>query len=317
MPDPASTNAPADAVHARALGVLALELTPGHAPKVDALPPSQAGELAHLVGRDLAGLVEGAHALDLVLAGAHFDPAEVLRPGWPLHRRLRELHQSAPRGDEGARVFAFGADPEGAVPQPLQAERDLAGGALRVLPFLLAEPAATPRTTGDHAAFAGAVDAMEQVLLDRGMVQPGTALLAQEAFGARIEHARYLTVHDLAAMTALQYRNQGLEGLWSVVEAALLRPDAALGFDAPPEPLLRYAEGEARIAMLPPGAWRHRHDPRGAHDEQQLERHHELYQARQRQYAAILGAHGIPVSWDYTSDYGTTDSASKREDADA
>ncbi|MGB3393777.1 MAG: hypothetical protein WBA56_10160, partial [Stenotrophomonas sp.] len=74
-----------------ALGVMALELAGGEQPQAAALSSELAGELATLVGRDLAKLVPQASGLDLVLAAAHFDPAEVLRPGWPLHRRLEEL----------------------------------------------------------------------------------------------------------------------------------------------------------------------------------------------------------------------------------
>jgi hypothetical protein len=38
------------------------------------------------------------------------------------------------------------------------------------------------------------------VLLETGMAEARTALAAQQAFGVAIEHARYLTLHDLAAM---------------------------------------------------------------------------------------------------------------------
>lgn len=282
----------------QALGVLAIELTAGGAPPRPALPQAQAGELAACVARDLANLVPAVRNLDLLLAAAHFDPAEALRPGWPLHRRLLELGAAAPGASGTTRVIAFGAGAQGAVPLPLAADDALQGGALRVLPFAL---------RGEPAVLEDAGTALEACLLDTGMARADTALLAQEAFGARIEHARYLTLRDLAAMTALQYRNRGLDGLWSVVEAALLRPDAELGFDAPPEPLLRYAEGEVRIALLSPDAWRRRHEPHGAGnagvlDEARLERLYDLFQARQRQYAAVLRAHGIDVTFAHCRD---------------
>jgi hypothetical protein len=273
-----------------AMGVLALELAPDGDIARDALPQEAAGRLAALVGRDIAALVEGADALELVFAAAHFDPAEALRPGWALHRRLAELHARAPRG-EGARIVAFGSDAEGALPQPLRAEEALRGGRLRVLPFLLAAPRTRAGDAGDAVAEVAA--RMEAELLDRGMAQADTALLAQEAFAARIEHARYLTAHDLAAMTALQYRNQGLEALWGVIEAALLGREEAM-VDAPPEPLLRYAEGEARIALFSPDAWRARHGGDEA-DAERLARRYALFEARQRQYAEVLRAHGIEV----------------------
>lgn len=127
-------------------GALALELVPGSQPGRAALRQTEAGALAERVGRDLATLAgdiatRDLAALDLVFAGAHYDPAEMLRPGWPLHRRLEELHARAPQA-AGPRVIAFGADAEGVVPLPLRAELELHGGPLRVVPFLLVGPAA-------------------------------------------------------------------------------------------------------------------------------------------------------------------------------
>jgi hypothetical protein len=267
-------------------GVLALELAPGSQIARDALQQAEAGTLAGLLGRDLGALVEGVRDLDLVLAAAHFDPAEVLRPGWPLHRRLHELRQRAPQADQGPRIIAFGADAEGRLPQPLVCEDELRGGQLRVLPFLFVGEAAAAQTVAER---------MEEVLLDLGMVKADTALHAQEALGARIEHARYLTVHDLAAMTALQYRNQGLEPLWGVIQTALLQPGDTAQLDQLPEPLLRYADGEARIALFAPDAWRKRHAALVGDAPEKLAHLHALYEARQRQYAAVLRAHGIDV----------------------
>src|SRR3546814_4530153 len=86
--------------------------------------------------------------------------------------------------------------------------------------------------------------------MERGMAGADTALLAQEAFGLQVEHARYLTLHDLCALMAMQYDHAGLAPLWPVLETALLSPDREAWLDAPPEPLLRYADREARIALL-------------------------------------------------------------------
>ncbi|HRN62960.1 MAG TPA: hypothetical protein PLF73_10915, partial [Luteimonas sp.] len=93
-------------------GLLALELSPGSGIARDALAPDEAARLATLLGRDLAARVPAAAALELCLAAAHFDPAEALRPGWPLHRRLKELQARAPGRDAGARIIAFGAHPD-------------------------------------------------------------------------------------------------------------------------------------------------------------------------------------------------------------
>src|SRR5690606_22195037 len=97
--------------------------------------------------------------------------------------------------------------------------------------------------------------ALEDQLLPQGMAGADTALLAQDGFQARIEHARYLSAHDLAAMMAMQYENQGLTPLWNLVEAALLSPATVEWLDQGPEPLLRLERGEARMALFDPAGW--------------------------------------------------------------
>lgn len=271
-------------------GVIALELRDGDPPTQLALQADAAGELATQLGRDLAKLVPAAGACDLALFAAHFDPAEALRPGWPLHRRITELLQRAPGQavagqDWRPRIVGFGADASGEVPQPLRCDTDLLGGGLRVLPFVLRGQAATQ-----------AGEALEDLLLDRGMAAADAALALQEGLGARIEHVRYLSLHDLLAMSAMQYANVGLEPLWTLLETALLEADAEAWLDAGQEPLARYADGEVRIALFDPCAWRSR-NAAGVEDEAKLERGFEMFQARQRQFAAVLEAHHVPVQF--------------------
>ena len=270
-------------------GVIALELVPGATIGRAALDPAAAGALAARLGHDLALLVPGIDALDLTFGAAHFDAAEALRPGWPLHRRLEELRARAPGRDRGARVIALGADASGDIPQPLQADPMLAGGALRVLPFLL--------SGNDASEVARVGDAVEELLVDRGMARAETALLAQDAFGTQVEHMRYLTLHDLLAMTALQYGHMGLDPLWPLLESALLAPDETAWLDAPPEPLVRVAGGEAHIALFTPEAWRERHAATDT-DVARIDRAMRHFEARQRQFAAVLEAHGVPVTFD-------------------
>lgn len=276
-------------------GVIALELSDGEQPTHAALRADRAGALATQLGRDLAKLVASVGECDLALFAAHFDPAEVLRPGWPLHRRVRELLERAPGQARDSRIVGFGADASGAIPMPLQSDAALAGGGLRVLPFVL---------RGDAAAMAGAQ--LEELLLDRGMAAADTALALQEGFGARIEHVRYLSLHDLAAMIAMQYANVGLQPLWTLLETALLEPQAEAWLGAGQEPLARYAEGEVRIALFDPCAWRTRYAPNGD-DEAKLERGFAMFQARQRQFAAVLDAHGVPVQFVHCADGSDTD----------
>ncbi|MGN6512815.1 MAG: hypothetical protein ACTHKZ_04480 [Lysobacteraceae bacterium] len=269
------------------LGALALELTPGSAADRLALGQDDAGALAGLIARDLATFEPEAAALELALVGAHYDVVEVLRPGWPLHEQLAQLAARAPRGGEGGRVIAFGAHAD-ALREALAPSPEHVGGPLRVLPFVL--------RADDDALAARVGERLERDLVEHGMAGAATALEAQSLFGLRVEHARYLTVHDLAAMMAMQYEHAGLAPLWPLLEAALLAPTEEEWVDAPPEPLVHFAGGEARIALFSPAAWQARYAP-DVRDGERLERGFAHFQARQRQFAALLGAHGVPVNF--------------------
>ncbi len=279
-----ASNMPASSL--QVLGALALELKPGSQPARDTLAQRDAGALAQLLAHDLAVFAPEAATLQLVMVGAHYDAVELLRPGWPLHRELDQLAARAP-GASQSRVIAFGAH-DGQLPGGLAPSPDFSGGPLRLLPFVLG---------GDAGVVARVGDAFERDLMERGMAGAETALAAQELFGLQVEHARYVTVHDLAALMAMQYEHAGLAPLWPVIEAALLAPGHEEWLDALPEPLVHYADGEARIALFTPHAWRARHASGTDIECDKLERQFEMFQARQRQFAAVLGAHGIAMTF--------------------
>ena len=269
------------------LGALALELSPGSAVAHDALAQADADRLEALVATDLARFDPEAARLDLALVAAHYDPVELLRSGWPLHRQLAQLAARAPRdglAGAGGRVIAFGTH-DGRLPGELPPSADYAGGPLRLLPFVL---------DGDPAVVATVRAGFERDLVETGMAAAGTALLAQELFGVKVEHARYLTLHDLLAMTAMQYEHAGLAPLWPLLEAALLAPGSEAWLEAAHEPLLHLCDGEARIALFSPSAWHARYAAQ-EQDQARLRRGFERFQMRQRQFAAVLEAHGVPV----------------------
>ena len=321
LPMSSASTPPAPSAAMHVLGALALELR-GDAPVTRAaLAQVDAGALATLIARDLARFAPEAASLELVTVGAHYDPVEVLRPGWPLHRELDELAARAPRahppspgpeapapgvrqareGIDAGHIIAFGAH-DGRLPGALAPSPDFIGGPLRLVPFVLGAPPENRRSAvGDAGAVARVGDAFERELLERGMAGADTALAAQEAFGLQVEHARYLTVHDLAAMMAMQYDHAGLAPLWPLLETALLQPDGEAWLDAPPEPLVHYAGGEARIALFTPAAWHARYASDVACDSDEcrarLGRQQQHFEARQRQVAAVLGAHGIAVTF--------------------
>ncbi|MBS0456810.1 MAG: hypothetical protein JSS44_05715 [Proteobacteria bacterium] len=291
------------------LGALALELRPGAHAERDALETAAAGQLAGQVAHDLHQLVPAVADFDLALLAAHYDPVELLRPGWPLHAAIAALVERAPGLSPrpsspdaqreapmaASRILAFGAR-DGVLPAAVPApESDYAQGALRLVPFLLRGAADAGQRMAEVAS------ALEETLFDRGMVGAATALYAQEAFAAPLEHARYASIHDLAVLMAMQYEHAGLTALWPLIETALLAPGAESWLDAAPEPLARYAHGEVRIALLDADGWRAGGFAPAAlgADAGKLERAFAQFEARQRQFAAILGAHAIAVRFDH------------------
>ena len=269
-------------------GALALELRPGTRTRALALEQARAGELAGLIAGDLAGFAPGVIALDLGLVAALFDPVELLRPGWPVHAELERLIAQAPSRADG-RVIAFGAC-DGELPASLRPNPDYAEGALRLLPFGI---------RGERKLVTEVGQRFEEVLLETGMAGAATALFAQEQFGAAIEHARYLTLHDLAAMMALQYQHAGLAPVWPLIETALLAPERDVWLAAPPEPLIRLHEGQARVALFDDEAWNAQGYAPPDADAVKLERAFERFQMRQRKIAALLEAHAITVTFDH------------------
>jgi hypothetical protein len=78
--------------------------------------------------------------------------------------------------------------------------------------------------------------------------------------------------------------------------APVVHRQVARGLDAPPEPLVHYTGEEARIALFSPDAWRERSMPAVDGSEVgRLERAFAHFEARQRQFAAVLQAHAVPV----------------------
>jgi len=253
------------------LGALALECVVGSGMGAAVLERDEASELGDALADDLRRLLPGVEAVDAGFACALFDPAELLRPGWPLHAAIADLVTAAP-GPRGARQLCFGASTGKMPAAALQPDPRLAGGALRLLPFAL---------HGESAAIARLGSQMEARLLDTGMASAQLALDCQAAFGLQLEHARWLSIHDLCAMTAMQYEHAGLADCWRLIEAALLTPHADEWLRAEDEPLARYWRGEVRIAEIAGNA--SDGDPHALRQSQM----------RARQLQAILAAHGI------------------------
>jgi hypothetical protein len=272
------------------LGVVALELRPGTQARQPHLSQQQAGEWASLLSQDVSRLLSGADQLDFALLAAHYDPVELLRPGWPKHAELERLLSQAPRHGSDTRVLAFGSDDE--LPDAWRADESLRQGHFRVVPFVLRGDAELAKSVGD---------AMETKLLETGMIHAAAALHAQTCFGCEIEHARLMSLHDCMAMTAVQYDHAGLSALWPIIETALLRPSQTAWLDQKPEPLICYRDGEAHIALMDHDVWFANGFALNVKDAEKAERFFQHYEARVRQIAALLEAHGVLVLHDHVA----------------
>jgi len=182
--------------------VLALESQAGATPRTR-LSRDEADELAALVATDLHALLPQVAQARLVLAGALFDPVELLRPGFPVWATLEELGRRVPRAGV-AQVVAFGSH-EGHMPaQPLEPSPQFADGPMRLLPLSLL----APETLAEELA-----EQVEVQLVGRGEAGARTADWLIRTLGVQLEHARYLSRNDLMALTCVQYEHVNLAPL--------------------------------------------------------------------------------------------------------
>lgn len=240
-------------------GLLALEVLPEGRPAALSLPVESADLLGDAISGDLLRLLPGVDRMGLAVAAALYDPAQILRPGWPLFAELVRLHQRSQRGTWSPSVACFGSA-AGAMADPgLEPDQSLIGSALMLIPWVLI--GADEDATRINAE-------MEEQFSEQGLAEARTSLFLNEAFSIKVSHARYLSRLDLCAMTVMQYEHAGLAELWPLIECALLSPQQ--------EETITTSGGRY--------VWRDGHvDVEQSTDAQEL-----------RQFGVILNAHGIP-----------------------
>jgi hypothetical protein len=264
--------------------VLAIELAHPASPMPLVLPTEQAAALVDAIAADLARLLPGVDEAGLALAAALFDPAQVLRPGWPVFAELAQLYGRERRTRDAPQVMAFGAAGGRMASPVLEPEPGFGGGVFLCAPFVLLAGEAGAARLGAR---------MEAEFTERGLAGAAVTLFLNQALGLTIEHARYLTRHDLAALTAIQLDHAGMAPAWQLIEAALLSPEREESVEADTGQQWAYAHGGVRGGALGYAAWRRgpgagADDPASALAEWYL---------RQRQYAGLLAAHGLPPRW--------------------
>jgi hypothetical protein len=286
-------------------GVLALELSAGAAPERLCLTRDEAAELAAHIAADLARLLpadaagEGAHGADpvklgaqgadLVVLGALYDQAQLLRPGWPLFAELADLAQprSVAQPDGHRQVMAFGSH-DGEMPSPLFLPEDQLGtGSMLLLPWMLSAPAQLAQALGQR---------MERDFVAKGEAGSRTADFLMRTLGIRLEHARYLTRHDVCALCCVQMEHAGFSALWQMLECALLAPEREAEALSSRGRHWRYDQGAAHCALPDYAGWL----AQQGHVLAAAERAHGYagWLFELRQFAALLAAHDLPLRLD-------------------
>ena len=204
------------------LGLLAIECREPGAPPHCTTNRAHAQTIASAIAADLIKLDAGVSSLDLVVAGALFDQAQILRPGWPAHAALLELQSRVVAVAARAEVMAIAAH-DGVMPMPaLEPDKRLFGSPLLILPWTL---------HGEAERAAATASRFEQDLVERGMAGSELALALQDAFGIGVRHVQHLTVFDLCAIGCTQYEQAGFGALWQLIENALLTPTRKHGVE--------------------------------------------------------------------------------------
>ena len=215
-------------------GLLALELLPDSKLPALTLPVESAGLLGAAIADDLQRLLPGCERFGLALAAALYDSAQILRPDWPIFTCLGDWYARAQGGAWQPAICSLGAA-AGAMPDPtLEPDRQLIGSPLLLLPWMLIGPEAQADPVATR---------IEQVLAETGLAAARTALLLSEAFSIQLDHARYLSLHDLCAISSVQYQNLGQEALWSLIECALLSGDSEQSVTSASGRLYRWRAG--------------------------------------------------------------------------
>ncbi len=258
--------------------VLACELSPQPAPERLLLERAGGDALAGAIADDLQRLLPGIEHARLLLGTGLLDAAEILRPGFAAHAALAELGLRLPRG-HGA-VIAIGAH-HGRMPAAaLTPAAEFSDAPMRYLPLLIEAEA-------EHADALGT--RLEQVLANAGEASARSADVLMRSYGLRLQHARYLSLTDLLALTCVQYEHAGFAAHWPLIEAALLTP--ARHEQALSPRGAQWAWTGTRIALETPRAFLRRTQPAPE------TRVHGYAAAvfELRQAAALFAAHGLPL----------------------
>ncbi len=197
------------------MGVLALEVGDAATQSrlisragADALTPRLLGQIGRLLPAE--------HPYGFSWAAALYDPAQVLRRGFPVHVEIQDLFLAGrEKGlDIGQSLCLM--QHQGHMPtRVLEPDAELGAGILQVIPVVL---------TGSDEAIDAARETLESSLYEQGLVDAGSALSLSEDLGSPLQHVRWMSLLDMAAMMAAQLEHVGLAPAWELIEEQLFAP---------------------------------------------------------------------------------------------
>jgi hypothetical protein len=242
--------------------------------------------LADTLAQDLIRQAEGAGSGLLVVGGGLFEPAELLRPGFPAWQALSDLSRNAflSPGGEGS-VMAIGAH-QGRLPDARLSPVDGAlSGQLLALPMVL-------RCADDDSDRLS--EQFESTLFEKGGLHPPTRAAFAQATGLDTGHGQLMTLNDLIALTHVQMDTAGLGAFWPVVEQVLVQSEASAQFDLPGPLEARWCPRSGAVRVR----FRTFDDFAGTIDD------YALWTRAYRSLSALLSLHGIDrqVESDHTLD---------------
>ncbi len=197
--------------------------------------------LAESLATDLVRQAELAGEGLLVVAGALFEPAELLRPGLPAWAALQDFARNTPQGpDDSGQILAIGAH-QGRLPDSRLTPADASlSGQLLALPILLRSP---------DTVHVQLEEQLESLLFEKGGLHPPSRAAFSQASGLDTGHGQLMTLNDLIALTHVQMDTAGLGAFWPVVEQVLVNPDDDQTF-ALPGPLAAHWQGAQRSLTI-------------------------------------------------------------------
>lgn len=271
---------------ARWMGVLALEPVAGATLPRQMLSRAAAEQLVQPMAQQLGRFLSVDHEYGLAWAAAAYDPAQLLRRGFPLHHELAELFHAGQRQGLAPGQTLTLAERDGRMPTALLVpELALGNASLLVIPVVL---------SGSEEAIALAQARLESELFEAGLADPTITLGLAADYGIAFEHVRWLSIMDLVAMMAAQLDNIGFGPAWQLIEEHLLgQPAQALEVQTALGQRLRLDEDAVWMEVLSYSLYARLP---GVSDEP--EERIEAYVARvleQRQIQALLQAHGLPL----------------------